>query len=214
MSKLKLTILTLLILALGIVAFSYLTLRQAQGDKNQNTNVIPVKTGIQEKEIDTSDWKTYRNEELGVSFDYPEFSIYPNSPPHTVTLQSNGLLVADSAYITVFNIDSGDPKDYIKNTLLREADPRCAVKISENLNSLPSGYKIYFIRGEDPNDPNADGYGLLYLLDCTSYAGAGATSYFIFNKDLPNKLLHLSFYQDSSMSQEQVNIFRWSIRIF
>src|SRR3989338_10070974 len=98
MSKFKLTILTLLILALGIVAFSYLTLRQAQGDKNQNTNVIPVKTGIQEKEIDTSDWKTYRNEELGVSFDYPEFSIYPNSPPHTVTLQSNGLLVADSAY--------------------------------------------------------------------------------------------------------------------
>ena|SRR3989344_2607567 len=65
MSKLKLTILTLLILALGTAVSACI-----------KKPVIPVETGIQKTatttaEIDTTDWKTYRNEEYGFEFRYP-----------------------------------------------------------------------------------------------------------------------------------------------
>jgi len=64
MSKLKLTILTLLILALGTVVSACI-----------KKPVIPVETGIQKTatttaEIDTTDWKTYRNEKYGFEFRY------------------------------------------------------------------------------------------------------------------------------------------------
>jgi len=85
MSKLKLTILTLLILALGIVVSACIK-------KPTNTNVIPVGTGIQETatttEIDTADWKTYRNEEYGFEFRYPQY--YSVNKKYSIWETDNG----------------------------------------------------------------------------------------------------------------------------
>src|SRR3989338_1280686 len=60
MKFIKITILTLLIFALGTAVSACV-----------KKPVIPVETGIQDEEIDTSNWKIYRNEEYGFEFRYP-----------------------------------------------------------------------------------------------------------------------------------------------
>jgi len=124
------------------------------------------------------------------------------------------LVVGKSAVLSSLDIGFEDPVDYIKNIILDSADPNCIVKVLENPEGRPGAYKIYFIRAEDSDDPGADSYGLLYEFNCTGYAGAGATAYFVYNENVPNKLLHISIYQDPSMSPENINAFSRSIRIF
>lgn len=49
---------------------------------------IPYRTGT-ENPSDTSDWKTYRNEELGIKFKYPkEWTIVPTTTPDVLYVKS------------------------------------------------------------------------------------------------------------------------------
>jgi len=67
----KLTITTLILLAsLGLVVSGCL---KKEPESNTNTNQdVNVNTNQQAEEIDTSTWETYRNEEYGFEFRYPE----------------------------------------------------------------------------------------------------------------------------------------------
>ena len=71
MNKLKLTILILitLFLSLGLSA----CVKKPAVNTNLNINTV-----TRTEEIDTSDWKTYRNKEYGFEFKYPEEWIYYN----------------------------------------------------------------------------------------------------------------------------------------
>jgi len=64
--RLTITILVLIVVALGAAVSGCLKKPVEPVNQNQNTNTN------QAGEIDTSDWKTYRNEEYGFEFKYPE----------------------------------------------------------------------------------------------------------------------------------------------
>src|SRR3990167_6298731 len=63
----KALILTLFLVSLGL-AVSACVKKPATPAVNQNQN---TNTATTTSEIDTSDWKTYRNEIIGIEFDYP-----------------------------------------------------------------------------------------------------------------------------------------------
>lgn len=80
----KLTITILLLTA--VIISGCLTKTQTPLNDNQNANATPIATTTEE--IDTSDWKTYRNEEYGFEFKYP------------------GSYISDKAY-SIWTLDEG-----------------------------------------------------------------------------------------------------------
>jgi len=178
-------------------------------NQNQNTS-----TATTTEEIDTSNWKTYRNEEYGVSFSYPiKSDRFPAEPPHEVVPKNDGILIANSIFIRMFQIGNYDPITYIKNVVLEDADKNCVLKIFQDSEELPEGYLGYFI-----NIIDSAGVERAIIIaddvDCTKYSGVGQPAYFIYNEDVTNKILHIVIYQDPSMSGSQINKFIKSIRIF
>lgn len=68
MKKQYLTIITVLIIALGAGVFVWQKQRNQVQEQPKQEEVVKADVST---DIDTSDWKTYRNEEYGYSIDYP-----------------------------------------------------------------------------------------------------------------------------------------------
>lgn len=175
-----------------------------------------VKTLKQQEaeEIDTSEWKIYRNEEYGLEFKYPSKSErFSNTDTYSIKFIKTRLEVAGSVVLKPFDTNGVDSVLYIKHEILKDADPNCIVKTLDNSDRFPEGYAVYFIQildsaGAERFIPFTD-----EGIDCTEYAGSG-NAYFIHNKEVPNRILHIAIYQDPLMSYNQINKFLESIIIF
>jgi len=68
----KTTITTLILITSLSLVFSGCLKKEPIANTNTNQEDLPSEASAQEEEIDTSTWKTYRNEEYGFEFKYPE----------------------------------------------------------------------------------------------------------------------------------------------
>lgn len=73
----KKLIISILVLAVIVLAVSFWFWAQKQKNTQKPVEEVIVNQEQKNTDIDTSDWKTYRNEELGIEFKYPDdWNIY------------------------------------------------------------------------------------------------------------------------------------------
>jgi len=162
---------------------------------NQNTNAATTT-----EEIDTSDWKTYRNEELGVAFDYELIDKYKKG--------NNKLYVADNTVkiciyddtlcnrIKIFDIGNKSPVNYILDNLMIDVNEKCRIerKIIDSSYKLqyPNNYKVFSIISLEQDETLGD------LVYCGGFGNFTTLGYFLFNTDVPTKLLWVKFNNDDN----------------
>ena len=176
-------------------------------NQNQNTNTAATTT-----EIDTSDWKTYRNEALGVEFSYDAFDQY-SGKEHFIQEENDKILLYVKGNnfgltITVLDIESSAPEEYLKNNYMRGIDQACKINIQDPRDTtsyqLKGDYHVLFISSEPDKST--------YETNCGPYGNNNAIAYFLYNKNMPEKLLWVSIGQDTSL--EHYRDFQSSITIF
>jgi len=129
----KALILTLFLVSLGL-AVSACVKKPATPAVNQNQN---TNTATTTSDIDTSDWKTYRNEVIGIEFDYPSywFSLESenrgDSEQNSFSLDLPDLSHLDHTLIDYDNISINDQYDRIKCKLGDAFDIECKERISD-----------------------------------------------------------------------------------
>jgi hypothetical protein len=168
------------------------------------------------KEVNVGEWKSYRNEQLGVSFEYDEFDMY-SGKPHLVKTESDKIILYvqgdDFGHtIIVFDLKGQAVKEYIEKNFLKGADPRCRIDIEKGVSSLNYKYANNYWEISVNSSDSENSAESIYGIDCGQYGNQNAIAYFLYNENVPGKLLWVSLGQDTSLKHYQD--FLSSISIF
>jgi len=168
-------------------------------NQNQNTN-----TATTTEEIDTSDWQTYRNEKLGISFEYD--AIDQNSGyRHLVRRDGNIININhEKTNISFFSIEvldifNYDPADFIRDNYMQDVDPACRIdiiKYGQDGPSLKEDYREMYISSYN-SDLGAT--KSIYETDCGPRGNIPTVAYFLYNSEVPDKLIWVILSQDNSL---------------
>lgn len=189
-SNFKKVIITSLALIMGLGLFG--CVKQPAVVLNNNVN--------QAEEVDTSDWETYRNEELGVMFNYELIDKYKKEDNKLYVVNDMiKICISDDTLcnrIRVFNIVDKSPINYISDDLMQDANKKCRIeqKIIGNSYKLkyPNNYQVFSITSLEQGETLGD------LVYCGGFGNFTILGYFLFNTNVPNKLLLVKFNNDDN----------------
>jgi hypothetical protein len=185
-------------------------------DVNVNTNVVTTTD-----EIDTSnlsvedDQQIYNNIILGISFKFGMFDTY-HKQKNRVYLKDNTIKICTSnndlcEKIVIYNIGNEAPINYISTNFIKDISDKCRVEqriVGDSYSiKYPDNYLIFSITSLLPGQTLGD------LIYCGEFGNLTIMGYFLYNQNVPNKLVWVQFNNDDNFLTKPKE-FLESIRIF